>query len=65
MHRGEIQSLFAELWTEDPEEEVALRHGARFVPRLERATREKVLAERVGAWGNQGFSPGDLNVWRP
>ena len=47
MHREEIQSLFAELWTEDPEEEVALRYGARFVPRLERATREKVLAERA------------------
>jgi acyl transferase domain-containing protein/NADPH:quinone reductase-like Zn-dependent oxidoreductase/SAM-dependent methyltransferase/acyl carrier protein len=42
----EIQSLFAELWTEDPEEEVALRHEARFVPRLERATREKISAER-------------------
>jgi NADPH:quinone reductase-like Zn-dependent oxidoreductase/acyl carrier protein len=45
--RDEIQSLFAELWTEDPEEEVALRHEARFVPRLERATREKVLTERA------------------
>ena len=35
----EVQSLFAELWTDDPEEEVALRDGARFVPRLERAKR--------------------------
>jgi NADPH:quinone reductase-like Zn-dependent oxidoreductase/SAM-dependent methyltransferase/acyl carrier protein len=42
----EMQSLVAELWTEDPEEEIALRHWARFVPRLERATTEKIPAER-------------------
>jgi NADPH:quinone reductase-like Zn-dependent oxidoreductase/acyl carrier protein len=53
--RDEIQSLFTELWTEDPEEEVALRHEARFVPRLERATREKVLAERAANGGTGAF----------
>jgi NADPH:quinone reductase-like Zn-dependent oxidoreductase len=42
----EIQSLFAELWTEDPEEEVALRHEARFAPRLQRAAPEKRVVER-------------------
>src|SRR4029453_1398475 len=51
----EMQSLFAELWTEDPEEEVALRHAARFVARLERATREKVLAERAANGGTGAF----------
>ncbi len=40
----EIRSLFAELWTEDPEEEVAFRQGARFVPRVERTRVEKVPA---------------------
>jgi SAM-dependent methyltransferase len=38
----EVQSLFSELWTEDPEEEIALRHEARFVPRLEHVKAEKV-----------------------
>ncbi len=42
----EVQSLFAELWTVDAEDEVALRHEARFVPRLERAIRAKVPAEQ-------------------
>lgn len=38
----EIVSLFAELFTEDAEEEIALRHGGRFAPRLERRAPEKV-----------------------
>jgi len=42
----EIRFLFAELWTEDPEEEVAWRQGARFVPRVERTR-----VEKVPAWG--------------
>jgi acyl transferase domain-containing protein/NADPH:quinone reductase-like Zn-dependent oxidoreductase/thioesterase domain-containing protein/SAM-dependent methyltransferase/acyl carrier protein/NADP-dependent 3-hydroxy acid dehydrogenase YdfG len=33
---GDIDLLLAELWTDDLDEEVALRRGARFVPRLER-----------------------------
>jgi acyl transferase domain-containing protein/acyl carrier protein len=41
----EISALLAELWTEDPEEEVALRHEARFVPRLERARPKKLAVE--------------------
>jgi hypothetical protein len=53
--RDEMQSLFAELWTEDPEEEVALRHEARFVPRLARATRKKVLAERAAHGATRAF----------
>lgn len=42
----EIRSLFAELWTEDPEEEIALRHEARFVPRVEQAKPKKIPVER-------------------
>jgi acyl transferase domain-containing protein/NADPH:quinone reductase-like Zn-dependent oxidoreductase/SAM-dependent methyltransferase/aryl carrier-like protein len=51
----EVQSLFEELWTEDPEEEVALRYGARFVPRLEPMTREKVSAERSASGATKPF----------
>ena len=41
----EIRSLFAELWTQEPEEEIALRDGGRFVPRVERATARKIPVE--------------------
>ena len=57
----EIQSLVAELWTEDPEEEIALRHWARFVPRLERATAEKIPAERDPS-GQKGNTPFRLQI---
>jgi NADPH:quinone reductase-like Zn-dependent oxidoreductase/acyl carrier protein len=42
----EIPSLLAELFTDDAEVEIALRHGVRLVPRLERMAREKIPAQR-------------------
>ena len=47
----ELQALYAELWTDDPEEEVALRPGARFVPRIERAPVEKVAVAQAPSGG--------------
>ena len=57
----EMQALVAELWTEDPDEEIALRHWTRFVPRLERATAEKIPAERAPS-GQKGKTPFRLHV---
>jgi NADPH:quinone reductase-like Zn-dependent oxidoreductase/aryl carrier-like protein len=57
----EMQSLVAELWTDDLEEEVALRHGTRFVPRLERVTAEKIPAERAPS-GQKGKTPFRLQI---
>jgi NADPH:quinone reductase-like Zn-dependent oxidoreductase/SAM-dependent methyltransferase len=45
----EITALIAELWTEDPNEEIVLRRGERFVPRLERMSADAVLAGGVGS----------------
>ncbi|HVO94249.1 MAG TPA: SDR family NAD(P)-dependent oxidoreductase, partial [Terriglobales bacterium] len=42
----EILALLAELFTEDAEVEIALRHGVRFVARLERMAPEKITAHR-------------------
>jgi NADPH:quinone reductase-like Zn-dependent oxidoreductase/SAM-dependent methyltransferase/aryl carrier-like protein len=52
----EIQSLLEELRSEDEEEEIVLRHDARFVPRLERATPKKVSVEELSVDGrDRGF----------
>jgi acyl transferase domain-containing protein/NADPH:quinone reductase-like Zn-dependent oxidoreductase/acyl carrier protein len=58
---AEMQSLVAELWTDDPEEEIVLRHWDRFVPRLERATAEKIPAERDLS-GREGNTPFRLQI---
>jgi NADPH:quinone reductase-like Zn-dependent oxidoreductase/SAM-dependent methyltransferase/acyl carrier protein len=67
----EIQSLFAEVWTDDAEEEVALRDQERFVPRLERGTLEKVAVARAANGESQTFQLGmsksgvmDHMAWR-
>ncbi len=60
----EIESLLAELWTEDTEEEVALRDEARFVPRLERAAPERVPAEQSNS-GVNGSRPFRLEISTP
>ncbi|MBI4589538.1 MAG: SDR family NAD(P)-dependent oxidoreductase, partial [Candidatus Rokubacteria bacterium] len=49
----EIQSLLAELETDDPEEEVALRCDARFVPRVARAEPERAPARRITSAGEE------------
>ena len=43
---ADILALIAELTTDDPNEEVAMRRGARFVPRLERTVAETLPTAR-------------------
>jgi acyl transferase domain-containing protein/NADPH:quinone reductase-like Zn-dependent oxidoreductase/NAD(P)-dependent dehydrogenase (short-subunit alcohol dehydrogenase family)/SAM-dependent methyltransferase/acyl carrier protein len=47
----EILSLFTELFTDDPEEEIVLRHGVRFAPRLERTATENVTRHQTSING--------------
>jgi len=60
----EILSLFAELFTEDAEEEIALRHGIRFAPRLERLVPEKVPVHQRTSL-NEGALPFRLELLTP
>ncbi|MGH8057473.1 MAG: KR prefix domain-containing protein [Candidatus Entotheonellia bacterium] len=58
---AELRSLFAELWTADPEEEIVLRHEDRFVPRLGWPTPPKIPVERDHS-GGTGATPFRLEI---
>jgi acyl transferase domain-containing protein/NADPH:quinone reductase-like Zn-dependent oxidoreductase/SAM-dependent methyltransferase/acyl carrier protein len=45
---GEIEALFDELWTEDPEEELAIRRESRLVPRAGHVRAERVTPAALG-----------------
>ncbi len=60
----EIPSLFAELFTEDAEEEIALRHGVRLAPRLERVAPAKVSVHQRTSM-NGGTRPFRLEMPAP
>lgn len=44
----EVDALFAELWTDDPEEELALRRESRLVPRAAHVRTERVAPPALG-----------------
>jgi acyl transferase domain-containing protein/acyl carrier protein len=58
----EVQSLFRELWVGDGEDQIALRGGERYVPRVERCSPETVVARQKTVSTDEPFR---LEVSKP